>query len=130
VAVDAFGGDEGAHGEAVDEVVVERLAGERVGGGNLAGGAVVGLVVLRLDEVEGVLSFRNSGCAGVNWRDAEALLRRFGDEGFGIDGAGEMHVQVGAFGHRPEEGVELTGAEFLRGFERVLGVGFTGGGDG
>ena len=54
VAVDAFGGNEGAHAEAVDEVIVEGLALEGVGGGDLAGSA--GLLGLRCDETDGVLA--------------------------------------------------------------------------
>jgi hypothetical protein len=41
--------------------------------------------------------------------DAEVLLDGFGEEGFGVDGAGEMHVEVGALGEGLEEGVELAG---------------------
>ncbi len=127
VAVDAFGGDEGAHGEAVDEVVVEGLVVEGGGGGDFAFGAVVGLVVLGLDEADGVLAFGCRRRAAIDGGDAEAFARGFGDEGFGVDGAGEMHVQVGALGEGLEEGVEFAGAELCGGVEGAGGAGFAGG---
>ena len=63
MTADALGGDEGAHAEAVDEVVVEGLVLEGLGGEDVAGRA--GLVGLWGDEVEGVLAVRGGGRAGV-----------------------------------------------------------------
>ena len=127
VPVDALGGDEGAHGEAVDEVVVERLVGEGGGGGDLTGGAIVGLVVERLDEADGVLAGGGGGVSAVDRGYAKALAGGFSDEGFGVDGAGEMHVQVGTLGEGLEEGVEFAGAHFCGGIESAGGAGFAGG---
>ncbi len=58
--------------------------------------------------------------------DAEFFVDGLGEEGLGVDGAGEMHVQVGALGKRLEEGVELTGAHGFGCFERAGGAGFAG----
>ena len=49
--------------------------------------------------------------------DAEEIGGGVLDEGLGVDGAGEMHVEVGALGHAGEEGVE---------FERALLCGVEG----
>ena len=60
--------------------------------------------------------------------DAEALLDGLGEEGFGVDGAGEVHVEVGALGEGLEEGVELGGPRLWPRFEGAGGAGFAGGG--
>jgi len=106
VAAPAAKGNVAAHGEGVDELVVEGLIVERVGGGDerlLAGGGL---------EFEGV---------GI---DAEALLCSLGEEGFGVDGAGEMHVEIGALGEGFEEGVELGCAGFFGVLKGALCAGF------
>ena len=57
---------------------------------------------------------------------AEAVLRGILEEGFGVHGAVEMHVQVGALGHRLEEGVERRRASASGGVEGCGGTGFGG----
>ena len=54
--------------------------------------------------------------------DAEAVLDGFGEEGFGIDGTGEMHVQVCALRHGPEEAVQAAGAETPGSLEGAYGA--------
>ncbi len=54
--------------------------------------------------------------------DAELIFGCGANQGFGVNGAGEMHVQVGAFGHFGEEefefeGVGASGFEGARGFQ-------------
>ena len=41
--------------------------------------------------------------------DAELIFGGGADEGFGVNGAGEVHVEVGALGHVGEEELELQG---------------------
>jgi hypothetical protein len=83
------------------------------------------------DEVDGILAY-GSGGGGAGGRsiidggDAEALASGFGDEGFGVHGAGEMHVEVGALGEGFEEGVEFARAHLLCSVEGVGGAGFAG----
>ena len=76
-----------AHGQRVDDVVVERLVGQRIGG--RPGPRLVALLlrVRRHDLVVGALH-------------AELGRPRPADEIFRIDRAGQMHVQVGALRHR------------------------------
>ncbi len=53
-----------------------------------------------------------------------------GDEGLGVDGSAEMHVEVGAFGHVDQEGMERerAGGVGLCGVEGAHGAGFLCGG--
>ena len=106
VAAPAAGRDVAAHGEGVDELVVEGLIGEGVGGRDEWLGAG------RRDELEGI------------WVDAEVFLDGLGEKGFGVDGAGEMHVEVGALGEGLEEGIELAGAKSFGGVKGAGGAGF------
>ena len=103
VTADAGAGDEAAHGEGVDEGVIEMLVFE----GTL--GADIALAADRLwrQAASGAYVFGKAECGGV---DAEEIGSGILDEGFGIDCAGEMHVQVRSFGHADEEGVELERA--------------------
>ncbi len=114
VAGVASGGDEGAHGEGVDQLVVEVLIGEDAGGGSFAGGAV-GRVVIGVEA---------------ETRGAHALivLGRFVNPGFRVNGAGEVHVQIGPFGHPVEERVERGRALPARLKERTSGPRFRRGG--
>ena len=107
VTTGAGGGDEAAHGEGVDEGVVELLVLEgRRGGdvafcadglwGNAAGGADV------FCEAEG---------GGV---DAEMVGGGVGEEGFSVDGAAEVHVEVSSFGHAAKKCVEGERAGGIR----------------
>ena len=107
VAGGAGGGDEAAHREAVDESVVEVLVFEEKAGGDLGLGA---------NTVPGSGEREGDGV------DAEALLDCFGEEGFGVDGAGEMHMEVGTLGHGGEEGIELGRAELFCGVEGTGGA--------
>ncbi|MDX6459812.1 MAG: hypothetical protein QOE55_3509 [Acidobacteriaceae bacterium] len=117
VAAGAGGGNEGSHGEGVDEGVVEFLVLEGVGsadvafsadglGRDAAGGG------LRLEEAESGLI------------DAEVVGGALGDQGFGVDGSAEVHVEVGALGHVCEEGVERERAGGFGGVEGTGGAGF------
>jgi len=103
VATDAGAGDETAHGEGVDESVIEVLLLEGLVGTNIA----FATDRLRRQAARGAIIFCEAEGGGV---DAEQIGRSVFDEGFGIDGAGEMHVQVSAFGHAGEKGVELKRA--------------------
>jgi hypothetical protein len=119
VTADAGAGDETAHGEGVDKSVVEVLVFEDGGGGD--GG-------------------RDAGCGAISsggWNELEqggvntkALGDGFGDEGFCVDGAGEMHMEIGALGHGFEQGVEFTGAHAFGGVEGRGETGFAGCGRG
>jgi hypothetical protein len=53
--------------------------------------------------------------------DAEPVGGSIFDERLGIDGPGEMHVQVSALGHTREESIEFEGAQ-LRGIEGTNGT--------
>ncbi len=89
------GGDEVAHGEGVNGLVVVGLPGGKFGGGDLVGGAGSGL--------------SGGGESGEGGIVAEAVGGGDGKEVFGIDLAGEMDVEVPAFGHADEEGAEGAG---------------------
>ena len=108
VAADAGGGDETAHGEGVDEGVVELLIVEGIGGGTPGRrrrsgcGGMLRVVAVGLKKLRVAGSTQRLVGGGI------------GDEGLGIDGAGEMHVEVRALGHAAEEGVELVRRLFLR----------------
>jgi len=122
---DAGGWDEAAHGEGVNQGVVESLVFEGLAGGDFAFGADGfgrggGGERLRLAEGQ-------SG--GV---DAQVIFDGFGDEGFRVDGTGDVDVEVGALGHFEEPGVESDGrrsGDLQAAVDAVLGEG-AGGGDG
>jgi hypothetical protein len=124
MAVDALGGDEGAHGEAVDEVVVESLILEGRGNGDFSRIAVVGHIAKRLDEANGILALGRGGSSALDGGDAEAFARGFGDEGLSIDRTGEMHVQIGALGKHLEKSVEFAGAHRCGRIHGASGVDF------
>ena len=92
VAADAGAGDEAAHGEGVDEGVVELLILE----GALGADVAFATDGLRRNAPGGGGGFEEAHGLGI---DAEEIGGGVLDEGFGVDGAGEMHVEVGALGH-------------------------------
>ncbi len=91
-------GDKAAHGERVDELVVERL----VGGSEIAG------ELLRRDQ--GFSATGRLGEAEAGRVDAQAVFGGVADEGLGVDRAGEMDVQVGALGKIAEKSAQRLGA--------------------
>ena len=111
VAAEAWHGDEAAQGEGVDEAVVEILRGwgdvsGKGGGGN------------ELCAAGGLGEFEGDGV------DAEAVLGGVAEEGFSVDGSGEVDVEVGAFGDVDEEGAEGERALVLVAEEGAGGSGF------
>jgi len=100
VSADARAGHKGAHGESIDESIVELLVFEGVLGANIA----FTTDGLRWDASGGGLWFEEAVRGGV---DAEDICSAILDEGLSIDRAREMHVQVCSFWHAGEEGVEL-----------------------
>ena len=106
VAGFACGGDKGAHGESVDEFVVEVLIGGDRRGGRLAGRAI-GFVMLVVDaELSGI--------------HAVMVFASFAQKGLGVDRTAEVAVEVGPFWHAVEEGAESGGA-FAAGFVKSMG---------
>ncbi len=87
VAADASAGDEAAHGEGVDEGIVEFLILEGVFGADVA----LATDWLRRNASRGGLGFEETHGLGI---DAEDIGGGIFDEGFGVDGAGEVHVEV------------------------------------
>src|SRR4029077_608834 len=112
VTADSGGGDERAHGEGVDEAVVEVLVGEGAGCGNAAFTADG----LGRDAARHFLGFEECERGEI---DAESVFGAGANPSFGVDGAGEVAVEVSAFGHAQEEVVKL---------ERILADGFEGAG--
>ena len=111
VPAEAGHGDETAQGEGVDQAVVEVLVGgchvsrERGGRDELGGARGLG-------EFEG---------GGV---DAEAVLGGVANKGLGVDCAGEMDVEVGAFGELLEEGAKGERALVTVAEKGARGAGF------
>ena len=103
VTADAGAGHEAAHGEGVDESIVELLVFEGVLGADIAF-ATDGL---RREAPGGGCGFEEAHRFGI---DAEEIGGGVLDEGFGVDGAGEMHVKVGTLGHASEESGEFEWA--------------------
>ena len=118
VAARAGDGNEAAHGERIDQFIVKMLIFKGLGGGDIAGfargtfGGVVGFV----------FGFGEGERGGI---DAELIFGGGANKGFGIDGAGEVTVQVGAFGHVGEEEFEFEGVG-AGGFEGARGRQFGG----
>ena len=120
--------DVGAHGEGVDEGVIEGLTGVSAFGGMEVEGCAGGEVSF------GTHGFGRDGTGGADIfgegeggrTDAEEIGTAISDKGFGVDGAGKVHVEVGAFGHLDEEGMELEGVG-LSGVEGAGGAHFGGG---
>jgi len=121
VTADAGAGDEAAHGEGVDESVVEFLILEDAVG---AGAAFTADGLGRDAPGDGVGLEEGVGVEV----DAEAIDGGLLEEGFGVDGSGEVHVEVGALRHFGEEGVELEGgfAGGIEGCDGALGAGAAG----
>ncbi len=115
VAAFAARGNEAAHREGVDQRVVEMLIVVGMFGGNFA------LAARRRRSGIG-RSFCDDECQlrGVH---AEIVFGGGADEGFGVNGAGEMDMQIGAFGHfeKPRAKSERICA---RDFEAARGAGF------
>ena len=107
VPTDAGARDEGAHGEAVDEGVIEMLRVRRRGKGVRGADVTFAADGLGRDVAGGADVFDEAEGARV---DAEEVGAGIGEKGLGIDGAAEVHVEVRAFGHPDEKGVELERA--------------------
>src|ERR1700722_7866057 len=103
VSADARAGHKGAHGEGIDESIVELLVFEGVLGANIA----FTTDGLRRDASGGGIWFKEAVRSGV---DAEDICSAILDEGLSIDRAREMHVQVCALWHASKKGVELEWA--------------------
>ena len=58
---------------------------------------------------------------------AEAVFGGILEEGFGVDGTGEMHVEIRAFGHALKPGMELERAGLAGGGKGGLGAALGGG---
>lgn len=101
VAGDARRREKAAHGEGVDQGVVEMLVVKGSGGGKFAF-AACGLLV----GVSGGLRFGKGKFCGI---DAELVFGSGANPGFGINGAAEVVVQVGAFGHAEKKVAKLEG---------------------
>jgi hypothetical protein len=100
VSTGAGGGDKAAHGERVDEGVVEMLIFE----GLRSADVTFATDWLRGQTARRAYVFDETKSGGA---DAEEIGGAVLDEGFGIDGTDEMRVQVGTFGHAGKKGVEL-----------------------
>ena len=100
VSTDTGAGDEAAHGEGVDESVVELLILEGIVGALVAFAADG----LGREASSGGLGFKEAHGFGI---DAEAVGCAILDEGFGVDCAGEMHVKISPLGHAGEEGIQF-----------------------
>jgi len=110
VAADAGARDEAAHGEGVNEGVVEFLILE----GAVGTDVTFATDWLRREASSGGCGFEEAVILGI---DAETVCGSILDKGLGVYGAGEMHVKVSAFGHAGEECVQ---------FERTKPGGFEG----
>ena len=116
----AGGGYEGAHGEAVDQLVVKVLVVDEVLGGNAAGlrpGAV-----RRVDVIAGIDGTVKEGKGSSV--DAEMVFPGSADPRLGINGAGQVVVQVAALGHAVEEAVERKWSRPARLIKGASGAGF------
>ncbi len=100
VAADAGGGDETAHGECVNERVVEMLIGHGVSGGDIA----VAADGLRREAVRHGARLEKRVGGEIH---AEIVFGGGANPGFGVDRAGEVVVQVRALGHADEKCVEI-----------------------
>jgi hypothetical protein len=108
VPVDARRGNEAAHGKRVDQRVVEILIGEGLRGGHLARAAV------------GLGRHQSMACKV----HAKAVFRGVAKESLGVDSAGQMVVQVRAFGHPREKRFEverIRARGFIRAGRALLG---------
>jgi hypothetical protein len=114
VAADAGAGDKAAHGKGIDEGVVELLVLEAVLGADVA----VATDRLRRKASGSSFGFEETHRLGI---DTEEVGGGVFDEGFSIDGAGEVHVKVGALWHAGEESREFKWALF-RGVEGADGT--------
>jgi hypothetical protein len=103
VSADAGAGNEGAHGEGIDESVVELLVFESVLGTKIA----FTTDGLGRDASGGGVWFKEAVRGGI---DTEKIGGAVLDEGLSIDRASEMHVQICALRHTSEKGVELEWA--------------------
>ncbi len=117
------GGNKGSHGEYVDQLVVELLVGESVG---------CPLAFFAANRLRGQTArhgrrlVENEG-PGV---DAEIVFRSLGDEAFGVHGARQVGVQIGALGHVVQEGVKGERSLLAGVLEGSSGAGFAILGDG
>ena len=105
----ALGRDEAAHGEGIDQGIVEVLVLGDFGGGNIARLADRLGRGSRLDRLR--LGERLGGLI-----DAETVFTPDADERLGVDGAVQMIVQVGALRHALEEVAQgkRVGADLLQ----------------
>ena len=119
VGADAGGGHETAHGECVNERVVEML----IRSGESRGDIAVAADGLRREAVGHGTRLEEGVRGEVH---AEIVFGAGANPGFGVDRAGEMVVQVRALGHAGEKRVEVQriGASKI---ERMRGAIFRGG---
>ncbi len=102
--------DEAAHGERVDQVVVEVLVLENIRGGNSANSAG-----RRLLPIAG----RENRLCSLDRRglDAQAVFCGGANPGFRVHGAAQMIVQISAFRHFEKQVAQIEGIRAY-GFER------------
>ncbi len=93
------GGNEGSHGECVDQLVIELLVGKRVGG-RLAFFAANRLWGQTACHGRGFVKHQGPGV------DAEIVFRSFADEALRVHGTRQVSVQIGALRHVVEEDVK------------------------
>jgi len=113
VSTEAGGGEIAAHGDGIDEPVVEILLrgseyAVEVGGGN---------------EGRGAGGRCEAEFFGI---DAETVFSGVANKGFSIDGSAEVNMEVGALGELVEEGMESKRTGLGSGIESAGGTGFGG----
>ncbi len=109
MAAGAGAGDKAAHGEGVDEGIVKLLVLEGVLGADVA----LATDGLRRKAHGSGFGFEEAHGLEI---DAEEIGGSILNKGFGIDGAGEVHVEVSTLGHAGEKSGEFEWALF-RGIE-------------
>ena len=104
-------GNEGPHGEGVDQIVVELL---------ILGNAGCG------DKIRVADARRHRLCKCQLCRiDAQSVFTSGANERLGVDCSGEVNVQIGTLRHLEEKGAESDGALLPCFFEGVVGASFS-----
>jgi hypothetical protein len=119
VTAEAGSGHKAAHGEGVDEPVVEILVGLSHIPGEL--GRRNQVLVARLLHR---LLIRCESEPECFWVNTEALLARIADKSLRIDRAGKVDVQVGALGKASQKGVQTQRPALHSGLVGVGRAGF------
>ena len=107
---------EAAHGEAVDQIVIQLLIGQRGGGGD---GSRRACRKLRSSPSQAGWLDEAHGRGG----DAKLVLCAVCDEGLRVDGAAQVHMQVGSLGHVHQESMQVERVR-ARGVEGADGAVF------